>query len=114
MRILIADDYELVRRGLRSLLSERPDLEVCGEAADGYAVITQCHNLRPDVVLIDINMPRLNGLEAIRAIRQLQPQPSVIVVTQHESYEMMRQAMIAGAKAYVLKSSIAEQLDHRD
>lgn len=110
MQILIVDDYELVRRGMRSILSSRPDLRVCGEAADGCEAVAKCWDLRPDIVLMDINMPRLNGLEAIRAMRQLVPQINVIVVTQYESFAMIRQALISGAKGYIRKSSISKTL----
>jgi PAS domain S-box-containing protein len=110
MRILIADDHELVRRGMRSVLSKRPDIEICGEAVDGSDAVKQCRELRPEIVLMDINMPRLNGLDAIREMRQAVPQVNIVVVTQHDTSEMMRQALIAGAKGYVLKSSISESL----
>ncbi len=110
MRILIADDHPLVRRGMRSVLLGRPDIEVCGEAANGHDAVAQCRQLRPDIVLMDINMPQLNGLEAIREVRREVPEAGVVVVTQHDSAEMARQAMNAGAKGYVLKSSISESL----
>jgi PAS domain S-box-containing protein len=110
MRILIADDHELARRGVRSVLERRPDLEICGEAADGRDAIERCQELRPDLVLMDINMPRVNGLEAIREMRQLVPEVNIIVVTQHDATEIMRQALRAGAKGYVLKRSISEKL----
>lgn len=110
MRILIADDHELVRRGVQSLLLTQPDIEVCGEAVDGQDAIEKSRKLNPDVILMDVSMPRLNGLEATREIRRLLPQTNIVVLTQHDSPEMMQQALIAGARGYVVKSEISENL----
>lgn len=110
MRILIADDHELVRRGVRSLLLTQPDIEVCGEAVDGQDAIEQSRKLNPDVIVMDISMPRLNGLEATREIRRMLPQTNIVVLTQHDSPEMMQQALIAGARGYVVKSEISANL----
>lgn len=110
MRILIADDHELVRRGVQSLLLTQPDIEVCGEAIDGQDAIEQSRKLNPDVIVMDISMPRLNGLEATREIRRILPQTNIVVLTQHDSPEMMQQALIAGARGYVVKSEISENL----
>jgi PAS domain S-box-containing protein len=110
MRILIVDDHEVVRRGVRSLLSTYPDLEVCGEAVDGQDAIEQSQKLKPDLILMDISMPRLNGLEATREIRRILPLTNILILTQHSSPEMMQQALNAGARGYVLKSEISENL----
>jgi PAS domain S-box-containing protein len=110
VRILIADDHELVRRGVRSVLRTRPDLEICGEAVDGREAIEKAQHLSPDLVVMDVSMPTLNGIEATREIRRLLPRIDIVVLSQHNSPEMMRQALNAGARGYVIKSSISENL----
>ncbi|HVB85800.1 MAG TPA: PAS domain S-box protein, partial [Candidatus Dormibacteraeota bacterium] len=110
MRILIVDDHELVRDGVRSILRNRPGLEVCGEAVDGHDAIEKARELNPDIIIMDISMPRLNGLDATREIRRILPQTAVVVLSQHDSPEMMRQALNAGARGYVVKSAIAANL----
>lgn len=110
MRILIADDHEIVRKGVRSLLSADPECEVCGEAIDGRDAVTKAQDLKPDLVVMDISMPNLNGLDATRKVREILPQTQVLVLSQHDSPEMMRQALKAGAGAYVRKSSMSTDL----
>jgi PAS domain S-box-containing protein len=110
MRLLVADDYEIVRRGLRSLLLEQPNFIVCGEAIDGQDAIEKARDLKPDVVVMDVSMPRLNGLEATREIRRTLPDCQVLILSQHESAEMARQALKAGARGYVVKSSVLKDL----
>ena len=110
MRILIADDHEIIRRGVRSLLEARPNYDICGEAVDGNDAVEKASKLKPDLVIMDVSMPVLNGLEATRSIRKQVPDTEVIILTQHESEEMMRQAAHAGAHGYVVKSSIARDL----
>jgi PAS domain S-box-containing protein len=110
VRILIADDHELVRRGVRSLLCTRPDIEVCGEAIDGQEVIEQARRLSPDLIVMDISMPRLNGLEATREIRRILPSIDILILSQHNSLEMTRQALNAGARGYVVKTAISQNL----
>lgn len=109
-RILIVDDHEVVRRGVRSLLERRGDIEVCGEATDGREGIEKAKSLKPDVIVMDVSMPNLNGLEATQEIRRLLPDIQVLILTQHESEEMVRQAFKAGARGYVVKSSISQNL----
>ncbi len=109
MRILIVDDHEVVRRGVRSLLSER-DWDVCGEAVDGQDAIEKVRELTPDVIVMDVSMPRLNGLDATREIRTILPQCEVVILSQHDNREMARQALKAGAHGYVVKSSISRDL----
>ena len=110
MRILIADDHELVRRGVRSVLRTRPDIEICGEAMDGQDAVEQARLLSPDLIIMDISMPRLNGLEATREIRRILPTTNVLILSQHNSPEMMRQALNAGARGYVIKTAISADL----
>ena len=110
MRVLIVDDHEVVRKGVRSLLSSADDVEICGEAVDGRDAITKAQQLKPDVITMDISMPNLNGLDATREIRRILPDTSVLIMSQHDVPEMMRQAVNAGAKAYVVKSAISTQL----
>ena len=110
MRVLIVDDHEVVRRGLASLLLTYPDPVICGEAAQGKEAIDKAIDLRPDVIVMDVSMPTLNGLEATRTIRTLLPSCEVLVLSQHDSPEMVRQAFKAGARGYVIKSSAGENL----
>ena len=109
MRILIVDDHEIVRKGIRTLLSAERYV-VLGEAADGEEAIEKAEELKPDVILMDVSMPRLNGLEATRRITGTVPKASVIIVSQHESSELLRQAVAAGAKGYVTKSELGKEL----
>lgn len=110
MRILIADDHEVVRWGVRSLLSTDPNLEVCGEAIDGHDAIEKSQKLSPDLILMDISMPKLDGLDSIREIRRTLPQIDILVLSQHDSPEMMWESFRAGARGYVVKSALAEDL----
>lgn len=110
MRLLIVDDHEVVRRGVRSLLLEQPEFEVCGEAIDGQDALEKACELKPDLILMDVSMPRLNGLEATRQVRTMLPNCEVLVLSQHENPEMARQALKAGARGYVVKGSISQDL----
>jgi PAS domain S-box-containing protein len=110
MRILIVDDHELVRSGVRSVLAGRRDFQVCGEAVDGQDAVEKAQQLTPDVIVMDVSMPKLNGLDATREIHRILPQTAVLVLSQHDSPEMMRQALKAGARGYVVKSAIAANL----
>ena len=110
LRILLADDHELVRRGIRGLLSAKREWMVVGEAADGFEAIEKSKRLKPDVVILDIDMPGLNGLEAAPRIREVAPHARIIILTLHESGEMVRRALEAGAQGVVLKSDLAERL----
>ena len=106
LRILIADDHEKVRLGLRSLLSLRPDWDICGEAVDGRDAVQKARELKPQVAVLDVSMPHLNGLEAARQIRKEVPQTEVLIVSQHESSEVIAAAIDAGARGYVVKSDV--------
>src|SRR5450432_119153 len=109
MRVLIVDDHEVVRKGVRSLLV-RSGYDVCGEGVDGEDAIEKARELKPDVVVMDVSMPRLNGLEATRQMLGIFPGIQVVILSQHESPEMLRQAVSSGARAYVTKASIAKDL----
>ena len=104
IRILIVDDHEVMRGGLRSLLESRPEWEVCGEAANGLEGVEKAKQLKPDVVILDINMPALNGLDAARLIRKQVPQPEILILSRYEASEMRSEALQAGAREYVAKS----------
>jgi DNA-binding NarL/FixJ family response regulator len=110
LRILIADDHEVVRRGLCNLLQARIDWEICGEAQDGRQAVDMAKQLKPDVVILDIGMPNLNGLAATRQIAQQNPQAKIIVLTITDSDQVIREALDAGARGFVLKSDAARDL----
>lgn len=110
LRILVADDHEVVRRGLTSLLSSRPGWVVCAEASSGREAVTLAAQRRPDIVVMDISMPGLNGLEATRKIRQMLPKTEVLVLSLHYSDGLVREIVDAGARAYVLKSDASDEL----
>jgi DNA-binding NarL/FixJ family response regulator len=105
IRILIADDHALVREGLRAVLGSEPDMEVVGEAATGKEVLERAAELRPDVILMDIQMPGINGIEASRRILDASPKVGVVVLTMFEDDESVFSAMRAGARGYVLKGA---------
>jgi PAS domain S-box-containing protein len=110
LRILIADDHDIVRRGLKSLLNTRAEWDVCGEAADGKDAVEKARLLKPDVVVLDVSMPNLNGLDAARRIRSEVPESEILILSQHESREMVNEAVRAGALGYVVKSDISRDL----
>ena len=109
-RILIVDDHEIFRRGLRSLLESRADWEVCGEATDGQDAVAKAKQLQPDVIVLDITMPRLNGLDATGVIRKEVPTAKVVILSQHQPALMKQVALTAGAGAYVTKSEVSREL----
>jgi DNA-binding NarL/FixJ family response regulator len=109
-RILIADDHTLVREGLRTLLSSEDGIEVIAEANDGQQALTLCRELKPDLVLMDVRMPVMDGLEATRKIKDEMPRTSVMMVTMHENPDYLFEAVKAGAAGYVLKDASGERL----
>jgi len=110
LRILVADDHELVRRGIRGLLRSRRGWTVVGEAMNGREAVEKANRLKPDVAILDISMPELDGLQATRRIREAAPMTEVVVLTMHESDQMVRRVLDAGALGYVLKSDLATHL----
>jgi PAS domain S-box-containing protein len=110
VRILVADDHEVIRRGVCALLAAGKNCEICGEAVDGQDAIEKARQLHPDLVIMDVSMPNLNGLEATRVIHRTLPDTQILILTQHDSQEMMRQALNAGARGFVVKSSVAHDL----
>ena len=109
-RVLIADDHELVRDGFKRMLSYEEDLEVVGEASNGREAVKLCQRLNPDLVLMDVRMPEMDGLEATRAIKAEQPSVSVLVVTTYENPDYLLEAIKAGAAGYILKDASNRQL----
>jgi DNA-binding NarL/FixJ family response regulator len=110
LRILIADDHEVARRGIRSLLESHPGWEVCGEAVDGREAVASANRLKPDVVLLDIGMPSLNGLDAARQILAAAPETRVLILTMHDSEQVVREVLAAGALGFLLKSDAGRDL----
>jgi DNA-binding NarL/FixJ family response regulator len=110
LQILIVDDHEVVRRGLRILIEPHPGWEVCGEAKDGREAVGKAKKLEPDVVVMDIGMPELNGLEATRQILKAARRTEVLILTAHESEQLVREVLGAGAHGYVLKSAAGRDL----
>lgn len=110
MRIVVADDHDVVRRGVKSLLESQPGWQVCGEASNGRDVVALATRLKPDVVVVDLSMPELNGLEAVRQLTRLEPRPAVVVFSMHDAEQMVRDVLRAGALGYVLKSEAAQHL----
>ena len=110
LRILIADDHGLVRRGARAVLGSRRHWRVVGEAANGREAVKKAIELKPDVAVVDISMPELDGVEVARQIREAVPDTKVLMLTMHESDQMVRRALEAGARGYLLKSDLTECL----
>jgi DNA-binding NarL/FixJ family response regulator len=110
LRIMVVDDHELVRRGLKSILEMHPNWVVVGEATTGREAIEQAGTLRPEVVILDMSMPELNGLEATRGILKVVPDARVLVLTQHDSEQLVRSFLQVGAQGYLVKSDAARDL----
>ena len=110
IRVLIVDDHEIVRQGIRAILGESEDIEVVGEASDGLAAIQQVELTKPDVILMDLIMPNMDGVEAIRRITNQQPEVRILVITTYSGDDMVFPAIKAGADGYLLKDAGAGQL----
>ena len=110
IRILLADDHTILRNGIRALLEQEADLEVVAEAEDGRSTVSLACQFKPDVAVIDIAMPLLNGLEATRQIKKLLPGVRVLVLSMHDNEEYIRQVLEAGAMGYILKDAAAREL----
>jgi len=109
-RMFVADDHEVVRKGLVSLLEAQPGWEVCGEAGDGREAVEKAFELKPDIMILDIGMPSLNGLEATRQILKVNPDAKILVLTLHDSDSVVREVLNAGARGFLLKSDAARDL----
>ena len=105
LRILIADDHATVRQGLKLLIDSQPDMDVVGEAADGDDVLEQAQTLKPDIIVMDISMPGMNGLIATRTLKRAQPDASIVALTRHDDETYLDELLRAGASGYVLKQS---------
>jgi DNA-binding NarL/FixJ family response regulator len=105
LRILVADDHAVVRQGLKLLINSQPDMTVVGEAADGAAVLQQASAVEPDIVVMDLSMPGMNGLVATRALKKARPSVEVVALTRHDDETFLQEVLRAGASGYVLKQS---------
>ncbi len=110
MRVLLADDHSIVRRGLRSLIETEPDIKVVAEAGDGLEAIKLCDEHKPDAIILDVAMPKLNGIEVAERVQKLQRPPNVIVLSMHADESYIIRALAAGARAYLLKDATDEDL----
>jgi DNA-binding NarL/FixJ family response regulator len=110
LQILIVDDKPHIRVGIRMLLQAHQDWSICGEAGDGFEAVEKAAELKPDVILLDISMPKMDGLTALPLIREKSPESQIIVLTLHESLDTARAASRAGARAYIAKSLMSELL----
>lgn len=112
LRVLLADDHAIVREGLKALINGHPDMEVVGEAPDGRTVCAKANELHPDVIVMDVSMPDVNGVQATRDVRRQRSDVRVLALTVHEERSYLRELMEAGASGYVLKRSAPENLVH--
>jgi two-component system, NarL family, response regulator NreC len=108
--VLLADDHRILREGVKSLIEKAPDIEVVGEASEGGEAVAKAQALSPDIVLMDITMPGMNGLEATRQIKALKPNIKVLILSMHESNQYISQFLRSGASGYVLKDTAASEL----
>jgi DNA-binding NarL/FixJ family response regulator len=110
LRILIVDDHDVARRGIRSLLEAHPGWEICGEAKDGREAVECATRMKPDLILLDIGMPGLNGLDAARQIHAACPDTRILILTMHDTEQLVREVLAVGARGYLLKSDSARDL----
>lgn len=109
-RVLIVDDHAFIRRGVQTILHPFPEWEVCGEADNGNDAMRMVDELKPEVIIMDVSMPGLNGIEATRAIRKTHPDVKIVFLTLHESADLVRNAFRAGARGYLLKTDAEQEL----
>ena len=109
-RVLVVDDHAVIRRGVQGILRAYPEWELCGEAENGQEAIKLAETLKPEIIIMDVSMPVLNGLEATRIIHELLPNTRILLLTLHSSTELVRTAFRAGARGYVLKSDAEHEL----
>jgi DNA-binding NarL/FixJ family response regulator len=109
-RVIVVDDHAVIRRGVQGILHAFPEWELCGEAENGQEAIKLAELVKPDLIIMDVSMPQLNGLEATRIIRTILPNAKVLLLTLHSSRELVRSAFRAGARGYVLKSDAEHEL----
>jgi DNA-binding NarL/FixJ family response regulator len=110
VRVLIADDHQQIRKIVRSTLQAHPDFDVCGEAVDGAEAVQEAKKLKPDVVVLDVSMPGLNGFEAAREIKTILPQSAIVILSQNSEQRFVDEARKIGVQAYVAKSKAGEAL----
>jgi DNA-binding NarL/FixJ family response regulator len=109
-RVLIVDDHAFIRRGVQAILRQFPEWESCGEADNGNDAIRMAAELKPEIIVMDVSMPGLNGIEASRAIRKAQPDSKIVLLTLHNSPDLVRSAFRAGVRGYLLKSDAEQEL----
>jgi DNA-binding NarL/FixJ family response regulator len=112
LRILLAEDHQIVREGLKALINAQADMQVVGEAENGVTALHLAHDLTPDIIIMDISMPKMNGLEATKNLRKVSPRIKILTLTRHANTGFMQQLFRAGASGYVLKQSASDQLPH--
>jgi two-component system response regulator NreC len=110
IRVLVADDHDIVREGLRQLIGGQSDMEIVGDVADGAAVVEEVRTLKPDVVLLDIAMPNMNGLTLVGLIKEIHPETRIVIFSMHKKDAYVQQALVAGAQGYVVKTSSSTQV----
>jgi DNA-binding NarL/FixJ family response regulator len=109
-KIIVVDDHAVIRRGVQGILRAFPEWELCGEADNGQEAINLAQSIKPEIIIMDVSMPGLNGLEATRIIRNILPSTKILLLTLHSSSELVRSAFRAGARGYVLKSDAEHEL----
>jgi len=109
-KVLIVDDHSFIRSGVRAILAPSPEWEICGEGADGSEAVRLADSLQPDIIVMDVSMPGTDGITAARAIHAAHPRIQIVLLTLHDSSELLRQAFRAGAQGYILKSDASDEL----